>query len=42
MTFADITGTWKDALTGETFTAHKNELTLRVPPHRTRLLHPNV
>jgi Domain of unknown function (DUF6259) len=37
--FADITGTWKDAVTGETFTARKNELTLPIPPHRARLLH---
>jgi hypothetical protein len=42
ISFADITGTWKDAVTGEAFTARKNELTLRVPPHRARLLHPNA
>jgi hypothetical protein len=39
VSFPNTPGTWKDALSGEVFTARNRTLTVRIPPHRVRLLH---
>jgi len=39
ISFPNTRGAWKDGFDGEVFTAQNNTLTLRVPPHRVRLLY---
>ena len=39
VSFPNTPGTWKDALSGEVFTARNKTLMVSVPPHRVRLLH---
>jgi len=37
--FPNVSGTWRDAVTGEEFVARGGTLTVSVPAHRARLLH---